>query len=187
MLIVNVAFEFSRTNFHKSNAAAMIRIHVGVNFKNKTGKTVLLRLYNPFAGLYRTRTRGNPGKTVQQFFHAEIIRGAAEKNGSNFARKIFFHVKFGINAFNKFKVFAQFNGIALAAEMSDAVKDKNGNFSMQKAAKFAFDNILVEPKGTTMDSFDDMDTMVEVVTFCMSVANGQFRNKKDGGTTAEKS
>jgi hypothetical protein len=42
----------------------MVRIHVGMDFENKTGKIILLRLHNPLIGLYRTRTGSNPDKTV---------------------------------------------------------------------------------------------------------------------------
>ncbi len=76
---------------------------------------------------------------------------------------------------------AQFNGIAVAAQLSDASVDKNGNFSLVQAAEFMLGNVLVEPAGLSLNDFDDMDTLTDVLHFCREVAAGNFRKKKDDG------
>ena len=74
---------------------------------------------------------------------------------------------------------AQFNGLRAALDMVDNsyLSDKSSNIGLNKLAKYIFDNVIVEPKGLTVDSFDDMDEMNEVIKFGQEVAQGKFRDK----------
>lgn len=82
---------------------------------------------------------------------------------------------------------AQFNGISAALEAVDASYiDGTSNTSLLKLAKYLFDNVIVEPKGLTPDSFDDMDEFNEVVGFAREVMQGNFRNQKDEGAAKAK-
>lgn len=74
---------------------------------------------------------------------------------------------------------AQFNGISVAAELTDESLDKNGNFNLQKSAKFVFERVIVDPPNLTMDDFESMESMAQVLVFGREVANGKFRDKPD--------
>ena len=50
-----------------------------------------------------------------------------------------------------------------------------------------FENVIVEPKGLTPDSFESMEEFNEVVTFAREVMQGDFREKKDEKSTKETS
>lgn len=72
---------------------------------------------------------------------------------------------------------AQFNGLscALRAVDSSYIEGTN-NTSIETLSKFIFDNVIVEPKGLTIDDFDDLDEFNEVVGFGREVMQGKFRD-----------
>lgn len=82
---------------------------------------------------------------------------------------------------------AQFAGIstALRAVDSSYIEGTN-NTSTEKLAKFLFENIIVEPKGLSIDDFEDMETFNEVVSFAREVMSGDFREKADKGAAKAK-
>lgn len=82
---------------------------------------------------------------------------------------------------------AQFSGISTALRAVDqSYIEGTNNTSTIKLAEYLFENILVEPKGLTIDDFDDMNVFNEVVTFCREVMSGEFRDQKDeNGTNAK--
>lgn len=82
---------------------------------------------------------------------------------------------------------AQFNGLSYMLKLTDEtyISDTSSNHSNEKMAKKLFEEVIVEPKGLTPDSFDDMDEYNAVTSFAMQVAQGKFRDKQDTG--AEKS
>ena len=76
------------------------------------------------------------------------------------------------------KYVAQFNGLSAAYEaIDDSYIDGQSNISAQKLAKYLLENVIVEPKGLTLDDFDDMDQAGEVTKFAREVMQGKFRNK----------
>ena len=82
----------------------------------------------------------------------------------------------------------QFSGISVAIQAIDnSYIEGTNNTSVAKMAKFILDNVIVDPVGLTVDDFDNMDELNEVITFGREVMQGDFRNKKDKGTTEEKS
>lgn len=82
--------------------------------------------------------------------------------------------------FNGKEYTAQFNGLSAALDMVDRsyISDRSSNISINKLAQYVFDNIIIEPKGLTPDSFDDMEEMNEVVQWAQEVAQGKFRDKE---------
>lgn len=83
---------------------------------------------------------------------------------------------------------AQFNGISAALNAVDKTYIEGTNTtSVSKLAKYLFDNVIVEPKGLTPDSFSSMDDFNNVVTFAREVMQGDFRNEKNEGTANQKS
>lgn len=79
------------------------------------------------------------------------------------------------------KYVAQFNGISSALRAIDEchIDNDSSNVSIVKLAKYVFENVIVEPSGLTADSFDDIDTLNEVVKFGMAVSQGKFRNEDE--------
>lgn len=75
---------------------------------------------------------------------------------------------------------AQFNGISAALKAVDASYiEGTGNTSVEKLAKYLFENVIVEPKGLTPDDFESMEDFNEVVAFAREVMQGNFRDQKE--------
>lgn len=78
------------------------------------------------------------------------------------------------------KYIAQFNGISAALKAVDSSYiEGTQNTSVEKLSTYLFNNVIVEPKNLTADSFDSMDEFNEVITFAREVMQGDFREKKD--------
>lgn len=74
----------------------------------------------------------------------------------------------------------QFNGISAALKAVDSSYiDGTNTTSVEKLANYLFANVVVSPKGLTIDDFDNMDTFNEVVTTAREVMQGNFRAEKD--------
>lgn len=72
---------------------------------------------------------------------------------------------------------AQFNGLRFAVRCMDecgAGEDAN----MEKFMQYVLDHVIVEPAGLGLDSFEDIDTLTEVVSFGREVMHGRFRKEK---------
>ena len=73
---------------------------------------------------------------------------------------------------------AQFNGLSCALKAVDqSYIEDSQNTSVEKLSKYIFDNVIVEPKGLTVDDFDSMEEFNEVVTFGRKVMQGDFRDQ----------
>lgn len=91
----------------------------------------------------------------------------------------FYQVKKEINGT---EYVAQFSGISTALKAVDASYiEGTSNTSLEKLAEYLFENIIVEPKGLTPDSFDSLDEFNKVVAFANSVMKGEFRDKTEQG------
>ncbi|OPZ01895.1 MAG: hypothetical protein BWZ11_01356 [Bacteroidetes bacterium ADurb.BinA395] len=117
MLVIDISFKFSRTNFHKSNTTPMIGIHIGVNLENKTRKSFLVRIYNSLVSLNGLRRRSYFHEAIQQFLHSEIVQSAAKKNRSQLSRQIFFPVESRIYSMYEFQILPQLACIFLSNEL----------------------------------------------------------------------
>lgn len=74
---------------------------------------------------------------------------------------------------------AQFNGLSAALDAVDSNYIENSsNISANKLAKYIFENVIVEPKGLTADSFDNMDDFNAVIKWAQEVMQGKFRDKE---------
>ena len=82
---------------------------------------------------------------------------------------------------------AQFNGLSYVLRLTDDtyISDTSSNHSNVKMSEKLFKDVIVEPKGLTPDSFEDMDEYNEVTKFALQVAQGKFRDEQD--TSTEKS
>lgn len=81
---------------------------------------------------------------------------------------------------------AQFNGISAAVVALDDWRKDNENISISKMSKYILEHVIVEPKGLTMDDFDSMDELNEVVGFGRDVLQGNFRDQAVESTPAKK-
>ncbi len=80
---------------------------------------------------------------------------------------------------NGVKYVAQFNGLSAALDAVDEnYIDGSSNISTKKFAQYIFDNVILEPKGLTPDSFDNADDMNAVVKWATAVMQGKFRGKE---------
>lgn len=76
------------------------------------------------------------------------------------------------------KYVAQFNGLSCALKMVDqSYIEGTNNTSVEKIAKFVFENAIVDPKGLTIDDFETLEEFNEVVTFGREVLQGHFREE----------
>ncbi len=86
------------------------------------------------------------------------------------------------------KYVAQFAGLSTAFRAVDSSYiDGSGNTSIEKLAKFLLDYIIVEPNGLTIDDFESMEELNEVIAFAQSVMKGEFRDKQDQKSAKETS
>lgn len=82
---------------------------------------------------------------------------------------------------------AQFSGLSCALNSVDSSYiDGSNNLSTLKMSNYVLKNIIVEPQGLDVDSFDDIEELNEVVAFGKEVMQGKFRNKVNKVTTKEK-
>lgn len=73
---------------------------------------------------------------------------------------------------------AQFNGLSVAMRAADSCHiGESNNISTEKMAQYLFDNVIVEPKGLTIDDFESMEELTEVTSFASGVMNGSFREE----------
>lgn len=72
---------------------------------------------------------------------------------------------------------AQFNGLSAALRAVDSTYiEGTNNTSTELFTQYIFDNVIVEPKGLTVDDFDDLKVLNEVTKFGKEVMQGKFRN-----------
>ena len=86
------------------------------------------------------------------------------------------------------KYTAQFSGLAAWLRCADEAKKDDG---MDEGANLriynrVFEAGLVEPKGLTVDDFEDMDTLDKVFGFVSGVMKGKFRNQAEKKGTEAK-
>lgn len=76
---------------------------------------------------------------------------------------------------------AQFNGISAMFRAVDEsyVSEDSKNISVEKLSKYIFENVIVEPKGLTIDDFDTVDDFNEVIKWAQDVMKGKFRPKEE--------
>ena len=82
---------------------------------------------------------------------------------------------------------AQYSGLSVATRMVDeCYVDGTSNLSVTKIAEYVFKYGIVEPKGLTIDDFDNLDELNEVVAFGRETLQGKFRDDADTGAASEK-
>ena len=80
------------------------------------------------------------------------------------------------------KYTAQFNGLSCALRAVDSTYiEGTNNTSVEKMADYIFQNVIVEPKGLTIDDFESMEEFNEVVSFGRDVMQRKFRPEEDKG------
>lgn len=78
---------------------------------------------------------------------------------------------------------AQFSGLSVGIRALDATKiDGTDVTSNEKLGQYIFDNVIVEPKNLTADSFDSIDDYNEITIWGREVMYGRFRDKTDTKT-----
>ena len=80
------------------------------------------------------------------------------------------------------KYTAQFNGLSCALRAVDSTYiEGTNNTSVEKMADYIFQNVIVEPKGLTIDDFESMEEFNGVVSFGRDVMQGKFRPEEEKG------
>ena len=83
---------------------------------------------------------------------------------------------------NGVKYIAQFNGLSAALEAVDSCYvDGSSNISTKKLNKYLLENVIVEPKGLTIDDFDSVEELNAVASFAREAMQGNFRDKAHEG------
>ena len=74
---------------------------------------------------------------------------------------------------------AQFNGLSESLAAIDRTYiDGTTTTSIVKMAEYILQNVIVDPK-LTVDDFEDMETLNDVVAFGRDVMQGKFRDKDE--------
>lgn len=80
------------------------------------------------------------------------------------------------------KYVAQFNGLSAAIQAIDnSYVEGSQNTSIEKLTKYILQNVIVEPKGLSIDDFETMEELNDVIRFGRSVMEGKFRETSDKG------
>ena len=81
---------------------------------------------------------------------------------------------------------AQFNGMRTAIRCLDGCAEGEG-VNLERYMQYVLSHVIVEPPGLTIDDFEDIDTLSEVVQFGREVMHGRFRSgkKKPGAAAAQ--
>ena len=89
---------------------------------------------------------------------------------------------------NGTKYVAQFNGLSAAVRAVDQsyVNDNSQNISTEKMANYILNNVIVEPKGLTIDDFESMEEFNEVTNFGREVMQGNFRDQATNKPSTKK-
>lgn len=88
---------------------------------------------------------------------------------------------------NKKEYTAQFSGLSVALKAADEnYIEGTSNTSIEKLADYLFKHVIVEPKGLTVDDFQTMDELNEVIKFASGVMKGEFRKEADEGAAEAK-
>lgn len=76
---------------------------------------------------------------------------------------------------------AQFNGLknALRAVDQNYIEGSN-NISTEGLTEYLLENVIVEPKGLTIDDFDSIEQLNKVTKFAREVMQGKFRDTANG-------
>ena len=78
----------------------------------------------------------------------------------------------------------QFNGLsAYMQALDESYVDGTSNTSIVKLNKYILENVVVEPKGLTIDDFDSAEKLGEITAFARKVMQGLV---KPEDTVAEK-
>lgn len=90
--------------------------------------------------------------------------------------------------FNGKKYVAQFSGLSAAVKGIDSTYiEGSSTTSTEKLGMYILNNIIVEPKGLTIDDFESLDDFNAVTSWGRDVMYGRFRNKADAGAGKTKS
>ena len=77
---------------------------------------------------------------------------------------------------NGTKYVCQFSGISTALRCVDeSYIEGTTNTSLNKLANYLFEYVVVEPKGLSVDDFDDLDTFNEVIAFARDTMQGNIK------------
>ena len=89
---------------------------------------------------------------------------------------------------NGVKYKAQFNGLSAALKANDSTYIEGTSVtSLEKMAEYILKHVIIEPRKLTVDDFDDMDELGEVVAFGREVMHGSHNpDKKTEKEVAEK-
>lgn len=80
------------------------------------------------------------------------------------------------------KYVAQFNGLSAAIQAIDnSYVEGSQNTSIEKLTKYILQNVIVDPKGLSIDDFETMEELNEVIRFGRSVMEGKFRETSNEG------
>ncbi len=74
------------------------------------------------------------------------------------------------------KYVAQFNGISAALRAVDSTYiEGTSTTSLEKMSAYLLENVIVEPKGLTVDDFDNFNDLNECLDFARSVMQGDIK------------
>ncbi len=109
---LHAALKLSRADPQEGDAITMRRIHVGLDFKNKSGKILFLGFHGSGGRRSGGRRRRDLHERIEQFFDAEVVDGAAEENRRLAGFQIFLQFKRIGRAFQQRDFLAQFIRLA---------------------------------------------------------------------------
>lgn len=79
------------------------------------------------------------------------------------------------------KYVAQFNGLSNALKAIDEshIDNNSSNIAISKIAPYVLENVIVDPANLSVDDFDTIEELNDVITFGMEVMQGKFRDENE--------
>src|SRR5690606_37487624 len=102
----------SGADAHKGDTIAMLGVHIGLDFKNKTAKFFFVRFNKPLFCITAARCRRPLNETIQHFTYTEITQRSTEIHRRHPPGKILFYVELIRCTTHKFYFLAQRGSIA---------------------------------------------------------------------------
>ena len=110
MQVRSITCKLTRTNLTEGHTRTVVRVDVGRNLEDKSGKLRLVGVHRTFFCQHRTRTRSDFHKTVEQLLHTEVVQCRTEEYRSQFSFQVLSYLEFRIHSVNQFQFIAQFLG-----------------------------------------------------------------------------
>ena len=122
-----------RTNPKESDPVAMSRVHIRLNFEDKTTEFFFARIHRTLPGRSGLRARRIVSKRVEKLDHAKIIDAGTKKNGGLFTPEISLMIKGMAGPLHQLNFKAKFIGLIAENLIEPRIIESFNHFTFDDA------------------------------------------------------